>query len=437
MTTIKLKNGSGAPLAGDLVQGEPALDLTNKRLYTEDSSGTVIEVGTNPSTINIDAGTIDGTVIGGSTAAAGTFTTGQFNTSLNVDGTVTADGYSSANQTPDIQITRSSSGTAIQTGPNITFSDGTTNNTTTLQVTQGRFGVWNYGGGSWLERMAIDASGNLLVGHTSLNGTGGVDIGTSGYVRASRSGDEAAIFNRETNDGTIVRLQKDGTTVGSIASRSGVVTSLILNPSVSAGAGITEANTGAGPSVSPTNGSGATADASIDLGTSSIRWQDLHMSGNAFIDGNVQVAAGNGILLGGTATANKLDDYEEGTWTPALTGNSAVTYSNQVGIYTKIGNTVVAKCYLNMSAWTGTGDSVNITGLPFAANTSLAIYGGNAIMVDNLTSDENAVICQVTPGGTNATVLGNVGRTNSHAGLAGTQVQAASEFRATIIYQTA
>ena len=48
MTTIKLKNGSGAPTAGDLVQGEPALDLTNKRLYTENASGTVIEVGTNP-----------------------------------------------------------------------------------------------------------------------------------------------------------------------------------------------------------------------------------------------------------------------------------------------------------------------------------------------------------------------------------------------------
>ena len=50
MTTIKLKNGSGAPTAGDLVQGEAALDLTNKRLYTEDSGGTVIEVGTNPGT---------------------------------------------------------------------------------------------------------------------------------------------------------------------------------------------------------------------------------------------------------------------------------------------------------------------------------------------------------------------------------------------------
>jgi len=51
-TTIKLKNGSGAPAASDLVQGEPALDLTNKRLYSEDSGGTVIEIGTTPTSLN-------------------------------------------------------------------------------------------------------------------------------------------------------------------------------------------------------------------------------------------------------------------------------------------------------------------------------------------------------------------------------------------------
>jgi hypothetical protein len=50
-TTIKLKSGSGAPLAGDLVAAEPAFDLTNKRLYTENASGTVIEVGTNPTSL--------------------------------------------------------------------------------------------------------------------------------------------------------------------------------------------------------------------------------------------------------------------------------------------------------------------------------------------------------------------------------------------------
>ena len=51
MTTIVTKNGSGAPLASDLVQGELAVDLTNKRLYTEDSGGTVIELGSNPTSL--------------------------------------------------------------------------------------------------------------------------------------------------------------------------------------------------------------------------------------------------------------------------------------------------------------------------------------------------------------------------------------------------
>jgi hypothetical protein len=47
-TRIITKNGSGAPLASDLQQGELAVDLTNKRLYTEDSLGAVQEVGVNP-----------------------------------------------------------------------------------------------------------------------------------------------------------------------------------------------------------------------------------------------------------------------------------------------------------------------------------------------------------------------------------------------------
>jgi len=48
-TTIVTKSGSGAPAASDLVAGELAVDLTNKRLYTEDSSAAIIELGTNPS----------------------------------------------------------------------------------------------------------------------------------------------------------------------------------------------------------------------------------------------------------------------------------------------------------------------------------------------------------------------------------------------------
>jgi len=44
-TTIITKNGSGAPAAGDLVQGELAVDLTNQTLYSKDSSGNVFKVG--------------------------------------------------------------------------------------------------------------------------------------------------------------------------------------------------------------------------------------------------------------------------------------------------------------------------------------------------------------------------------------------------------
>ena len=81
MTTIKLKNGSGAPSAGNLVQGEPALDLTNKRLYTEDSSGAVIEVGINPGA----SGAV--TLNHSGNAKLATASTG-----IDVTGTVTADG---------------------------------------------------------------------------------------------------------------------------------------------------------------------------------------------------------------------------------------------------------------------------------------------------------------------------------------------------------
>jgi hypothetical protein len=47
-TTIITKYGSGAPTASDVVRGELAVDTENGRLYTEDSGGSVIEIGVNP-----------------------------------------------------------------------------------------------------------------------------------------------------------------------------------------------------------------------------------------------------------------------------------------------------------------------------------------------------------------------------------------------------
>ena len=54
MATIITKNSSTAssvPLNTQLVQGELAVNVTDKRLFTENASGTVVELGTNPSTL--------------------------------------------------------------------------------------------------------------------------------------------------------------------------------------------------------------------------------------------------------------------------------------------------------------------------------------------------------------------------------------------------
>ena len=88
---------------------------------------------------------------------------------------------------------------------------------------------------------------------------------------------------------------------------------------------------------------------------------NVDVNGNLHVTGNTSIAAGNGILLGGTATANKLDDYEEGTWT----GVSTATGTNSVGLteYTKIGNTVHITCRVTFS---GASGGLSVTGLPYS-----------------------------------------------------------------------
>ena len=74
-----------------------------------------------------------------------------------------------------------------------------------------------------------------------------------------------------------------------------------------------------------------------------------------------------GVLFGtDTAAANTLDDYEEGSWTPTVSGGT--TYSYQHGRYTKIGNRVAFKIFLEVSA-TPSSAGFAINGLPYAAAT--------------------------------------------------------------------
>ena len=71
---------------------------------------------------------------------------------------------------------------------------------------------------------------------------------------------------------------------------------------------------------------------------------------------------------GDTVAANALDDYQEGTWTPSVGGTA--TYTTQTGFYTKIGQMVTLQFEITINA-IGTGDTVNISGVPFSGGSNL------------------------------------------------------------------
>jgi len=96
-------------------------------------------------------------------------------------------------------------------------------------------------------------------------------------------------------------------------------------------------------------------------------------------------ASGAGIAFPATQSAstdaNTLDDYEEGTWSPAYNSsnsNMTVTQSN-TGYYRKVGSIVHVWCRTLVSAIgsSGTGN-LNMTGLPFVVQTA-NYYMGNVV----------------------------------------------------------
>jgi trimeric autotransporter adhesin len=93
----------------------------------------------------------------------------------------------------------------------------------------------------------------------------------------------------------------------------------------------------------------------------------INSSLNATFAGTAEIQ--NGVYIGGSAAANLLDDYEEGTWTPAISGDgTAGTYTNGTtqATYTKIGRMVTVNFGIgSFSTATGGTGNLRITGLPF------------------------------------------------------------------------
>ena len=156
-----------------------------------------------------------------------------------------------------------------------------------------------------------------------------------------------------------MQFRKDGSTVGSIANRG----STVLQVYSSSASGLDF-----GGSMNPMN-NGSIADNAIDLGWSGARFKDLYLSG--------------GVYLGGTGAANKLDDYEEGTWTAQLYDNSGngPSSTTATGYYTKVGRVVHAMVAQFTNISTSGLSGILRMSLPFTPATGGFYSSGTAVML--------------------------------------------------------
>jgi len=203
--------------------------------------------------------------------------------------------------------------------------------------------------------LTIGTSGNLLVGKTaSAIGTAGTEIYGTGVITSTRAGNILDL-NRLSTPGNIAQFRADGAVVGSI----GVVSGDRLYIATGDGLGLQFDKDN--NRIIPCDASGG-VNSNVELGDSGLEFTNLWLSGNATI--------GGGVFLGGTGAANKLDDYEEGTFTATLKGGSIGSVTATIAEYTKIGDTVHCRvAFLNVDT-TGYSGHLRVEGLPFPMKNS-------------------------------------------------------------------
>jgi len=106
----------------------------------------------------------------------------------------------------------------------------------------------------------------------------------------------------------------------------------------------------------------------------------------------LRILSSGGITFNGdTATANALDDYEEGTWTPDV---STGTITSQSAIYTKIGRLVNISARIETFSNRTSANNVSIGGLPFAVQDATNM--GSSVFYRVANTDDGHIGAMVT-----------------------------------------
>lgn len=245
-----------------------------------------------------------------------------------------------------------------------------------------------------LEMLVFDTFGVADTVSAKDGGSFAGAVSMASTLTVDADGATVATFDRATNDGAILDLQKDGTTVGSLG--VGNSSSYVYIGTGDTGLMFNSASDFIQPWNPSTNGS---KDNALNLGNAGNRFKDIYLSGN--------------IYLGGTGSANSLNDYEFGTWTPSVGGNATYAASNY-GRYTKIGNIVTLNFTLGINA-IGTGNTASILNLPFTSENIGEVQTGCISYYGSLTVAVNFFAFYIH---NNATSTGFVGNTGNNVTIA-------------------
>lgn len=139
-----------------------------------------------------------------------------------------------------------------------------------------------------------------------------------------------------------------------------------------------------------------------------------------------------------STNVNTLDDYEEGSWTPTITGAtgaSGQTYTTQVGIYTKIGQQVLVGFNVVLSALGTITGNVQIGNLPFSSNATTSYRATCPINWSALTTAMVFVQGQIPANSFVIPVFGATGAvTGSTTALVQGDLSDTTAFRGSLVY---
>jgi hypothetical protein len=341
-------------------------------------------------TADINGGTIDSAIIGGSTPAAGTFTTLAVNGNTTLGDadtdtvTFTADVASNLIPSADDTYDLGASGSEWKD----LYVDGTANIDSlvadTADINGGTIDNAVIGGGTAAAgtfTTVTATTGNITTANATTVDTTNIEVtnikakdGTAAVTIADSTGvvtvASSVLTTTDINGGTI-----DNATIGAGTPAAATVTDLTVNGNATLGDAATDTvtfNADVASNLIPS------ADDTYDLGEPGSEWKDLYVDGTANIDSLVADTADinggtidNAIIGGGTAAA--------GTFTTATATTGNITTVNA----TTVDTTNIEVTNLKAKDGTAAGSIADSTGVVTLASSVLTTTDINGGTIDN------------------------------------------------------